>query len=202
MIWNQRNRAVHRGKFHDPGWLNNRAREFLEEFWIASAIMGPSHGGQSSRDTWQPPPPSIFKLNFDAALFSTLNISGFGAIIRNEKCKVMAAMVAKGPEVFCSKDAELLACRKAIEFAVDAGFFELIIEGDNCSIMKAVSALQDDRSLLGNVLGDIHHLVRNLQWLRVTGLELGSTPSRAQDKHPETKRPTAWPTPQGYGTNL
>ena len=34
----------------------------------------------------------------------------------------MAAMVAKGPEVSCSIDAELLACRKAIEFAVDAGF--------------------------------------------------------------------------------
>ena len=28
LIWNQRNRVVHGGKFHDPGWLNNRAREF------------------------------------------------------------------------------------------------------------------------------------------------------------------------------
>ena len=34
----------------------------------------------------------------------------------------MAAMAAKGPDVSCSMEAELLACRKAIEFAVDAGF--------------------------------------------------------------------------------
>ena len=45
----------------------------------------------------------------------------------------MAAMAAKSPEVFCSEEAELLACRKAIEFAVDTGFSELVIEGDNSS---------------------------------------------------------------------
>ena len=49
----------------------------------------------------------------------------------------MAAMVAKGPEVFCSEEAELLACRKAIEFAVDAGFSKLVIEGDNSSTFNA-----------------------------------------------------------------
>ena len=53
----------------------------------------------------------------------------------------MAAMEAKGPEVFCSEEAKLLASRKAIEFVVDAGFSELVIEGDNSSTMKAISAL-------------------------------------------------------------
>ena len=33
--------------------------------------------------------------------------------------------------------------------------------------MKAISAMQDDLSLLGNVIGDIHHLIRNLQWVRI-----------------------------------
>ena len=61
-------------------------------------------------------------------MFSSLNRSGYGAIIRNEKCEIMAAMAAKSPEVFCSEEAELLACRKAIEFAVDTGFSELVIE--------------------------------------------------------------------------
>ena len=88
-------------------------------------------------------------------------------VIRNEKGEVMAAMVAKGPEVSCSEEAEFLAYRKAIEFAVDAGFSELVIEGDNFFVMKVVSTLQDDYSLLGNVIGDIHHLVKNLQWVRI-----------------------------------
>ena len=35
LIWNQRNRVVHGGKFHDPGWSINRTRELLEEFRTA-----------------------------------------------------------------------------------------------------------------------------------------------------------------------
>ena len=69
---------------------------------------------QASRDTWQSPPNSVFKLNFDVALFSGLDKSRFGVVIRNEKGEVMATMAAKGPEVFCTEEAELLACRKAI----------------------------------------------------------------------------------------
>ena len=56
----------------------------------------------------------------------------------------MAAMTAKGPKVFCSEEAELLACRKAIEFAMDVGFSKLVIEGDNSSAMKAISTLKID----------------------------------------------------------
>ncbi|KAK9996674.1 hypothetical protein SO802_021360 [Lithocarpus litseifolius] len=85
----------------------------------------------------------------------------------------MAAMVAKGPEVFCSEEAELLACRKAIEFAVDVGFSELVIEGENSSAMKAISTLKIDQSMLGNVIGDIQHLIRNLHWVRINCIRRG-----------------------------
>ena len=117
---------------------------------------------QPARDTWQPPPQSVFKLNFDAAIFSCLNKFGFGAVIRNDNGEVMAAMATKGPKVFCSEEAELLACRKAIEFAMDAGFSEFVIEGDNSLAMSTISTLKINQSLLGNVVGDIQHLIRNL----------------------------------------
>ena len=53
-------------------------------------------------------------------------------------------MAAKGPKVFCSEEVELLACRKAIEFAMDVGFSKLVIKGDNSSAMKAISTLKID----------------------------------------------------------
>lgn len=53
----------------------------------------------------QPPPASIFKLNFDAAIFSNLNSSGFGAMIQNEKREVMAAM---GPPMGDNKEAVII----------------------------------------------------------------------------------------------
>ena len=86
-------------------------------------------------EVWKPPPALVFKLNFDAAVFLENQSIGFGAIIQNDKGEVMAAMAAVGPPVSSSEEAELLACRKAVEFATDAGFPELVIEGDNSNVM-------------------------------------------------------------------
>ena len=54
----------------------------------------------------------------------------------------MAAMSAKGPAVNNSEEAEMLACRKSIEFVMDAGFSELVIEGDNANVIRAISSLE------------------------------------------------------------
>ena len=40
---------------------------------------------------------------------------------------MLAALTAKGPPVSDPEEAEVLACRKALEFAVDAGFAEHLI---------------------------------------------------------------------------
>ena len=48
-------------------------------------------------------------------------------IIRNYKGEVMAALLAKGPVVSDSEEAKALACRRALEFAVDARFEELVV---------------------------------------------------------------------------
>ena len=51
-----------------------------------------------------------FKVNVDAAVFSEINASGFGVVVRNERAEVMASLVAKGPSVQDSEEAEVLAC--------------------------------------------------------------------------------------------
>ena len=43
-------------------------------------------------------------------MFSNLGRTDFGAIIRNEKGEVMAAMTASGPMVLNNDEAEFLAC--------------------------------------------------------------------------------------------
>ena len=40
-----------------------------------------------------------------------------------------------------------------------------MIEGDNSNVMKALSSSLADRSLLGNVVDDVHHLVCGMQWV-------------------------------------
>ena len=54
----------------------------------------------------------------------------------------MAAVFAKGPAVNISEEAEMSACRKSIEFVMDVGFSELVIEGDNANVIHAISSLE------------------------------------------------------------
>ena len=109
LIWNQRNTVIHGGQLREPGWLNKRAEEFLEEYRNAQRVFTPSNVNPSSC-LWRAPPAEEFKLNFDAAIFADQHCSGFGAIIRNSAGEVMAGMSVKGPEGKSSEEAEVLAC--------------------------------------------------------------------------------------------
>ncbi|XP_030950713.1 uncharacterized protein LOC115974470 [Quercus lobata] len=109
-------------------------------------------------NVWHPPPASVFKLNFDAAM------------IRNEKGEVVAAILAKGPPVGDSEEAEILACRKVLEFAIDASFSELVNEGDNVNVMKSISSTGVNQSRLGHIIEDILSLAHGLRWVNVSAV--------------------------------
>ena len=68
IIWNQRNAVVHEGQLKDPGWLNKRVAEYLEEYKNAQENLATSNA-VPSRIVWQTPPLDEYKLNFDAANF-------------------------------------------------------------------------------------------------------------------------------------
>ena len=123
--------------------------------------------------SWQPPSSLVYKLNFDAAVFSGIQCSSFGAIIRKSYGEVMAAMFVKGPSVNSSEKVEALAYRKAIEFAMEAGFSKLIIEGDNTVVMKAVAGSSGGYSLLGHVYEDIHCSLCGLHSVSISCMRRG-----------------------------
>ena len=77
----------------------------------------------------------------------------------------MASMSAKGPAVVDSKEVEVLAFRKAVEFAVDLGFYSLIIKGDNNTVMNSISSIsrvQANYSRLGHLYEDIGCIISSL----------------------------------------
>ena len=156
----------------DRRWLNNRAMDYLDEY-KKSQVQLVVPGTTSNRTSWQPPPPSIYKLNFDVATFSDLNCSRFGAIIHNEKGEVMAGMSVKGAFVHNSVEAEALACMRAVEFSIEAGFSRLVIEGDNVMVMNAISCSADDNSLLGHIFEDIQNLICELLYVSISCIKRG-----------------------------
>ena len=80
----------------------------------------------------------------------------------------MAGMSVKGPFVRNSEEAEVLACRKAVIFAMEAGFSEIVVEGDNVAVMKTISDVSSHNSLLGHIYEDIWFYLRGMQHASVS----------------------------------
>ena len=151
----------------DPRWLNRRAAEYLEDYKKAQEHLTISVAAPCGQQ-WQPPPQNLFKLNFDAAVFSDQQCLGFGAIIWNTQGEVMVRMSVKGPFVQNSEEAEALACRKAVIFAMEAGFSEIVLEGDNVTVMKTISDVSSHNSLLRHIYEDIWFYLREMQHVSVS----------------------------------
>lgn len=77
-------------------------------------------------------------------------------IIRNTMGEVMVALSARGLSVMDSEEAEVLACRRAMEFAMEIGFWELVLEGDNVTVRKALLSPRATCCRLGHIYGDIN----------------------------------------------
>ncbi|XP_075663066.1 uncharacterized protein LOC142632574 [Castanea sativa] len=167
LLWTQRNKVRTGGAIQDPAQLVQRASVFLEEYGASQDhLIVPNVEERSSR--WVPPPEHQFKLNFDAAIFHEIHVSGFGAIIRNERGEVMASLLARGPSVADSEEAELLACRKALDFVVDTGFTDLVVEGDNSVVRKAILSSRIEYSRLGHLYEDVKCMAAGITTLIVS----------------------------------
>ncbi|XP_075658640.1 uncharacterized protein LOC142628417 [Castanea sativa] len=149
-----------------PSVLNRRAEDYMEEFRNAQSHQV-TRLPSLNPTCWRPPPTNLSKLNFDAATFEDEEASGVGAVIRNERGEVMAALSGKGPPISCSEEAEILACRRAVVFALECGFREMVVEGDNQSVMSALELKRSLSSRVGHIVQDVLSLLKELRWSQV-----------------------------------
>ena len=143
-----------------PVQLNKRVMDYLKEYREAQSSLAVGSISTDFLQNWKPPMGQLYKLNFDAAIFA--NSSGIGAVIWNAAGEVMEALSARGATVINSEEAEAMACRKALEFAIDAGFSELGVGGDNSVVLSSVSSTNPDWSRLGVIYDYIRHLAENI----------------------------------------
>lgn len=157
---------MHGGQLRGPGILKKRARDFLDEFQRANTHLS-LNSNMDGSTCWCPPALTHFKLNFDAAIFSNQAASGVGVIIRNDRGEVMASLSAKGPPATSSEEAEIMACRRAMEFAIECGFSKLIVDVDNKTVMSSLRSKKCSPSRLGHIFQDMVCLLNGLRWSEV-----------------------------------
>ena len=124
-IWLRRNKVRMGEAVADLKLINSMAQDALIEFQQATS-KPPKPPSARTIPKWLPPPSNWVKANFDGAIFQGNAKAGLGAIIRNDCGLVMAALTQVIPLPISVEIVEVLAARRALIFALELGFDQVI----------------------------------------------------------------------------
>ena len=85
---------------------------------------------------WSPPPPDLFKINYDGVVFEEASRSGIGVVIRNNQGLVIASLTQKLPQAYQAIEIEPMAAIQALESGLEVGIDQAIVEGDSEIVVK------------------------------------------------------------------
>ena len=128
----------------------------LHEFTEANqAAMLQSLPPQRSQPKWEPPPPSLIKINFDGALFKDTEEAGLGVVVRDSHGKVLASLAKKIKLPSSSDEVEALAAVRAITLAMELNLPSFIVEGDSEVVISALKKKEDSFSSFGHLISSV-----------------------------------------------
>ncbi|GMN68764.1 hypothetical protein TIFTF001_037815 [Ficus carica] len=112
-------------------------------------------------DVWLPPQSGYLKLNIDASVSSGSDHIGIGAVIRDEKGRILGAMAKSVEGTFSPFLAECIALREGLMMAKELESFTLVVETDAINVVSAVSD-NTEFSLECPILEDVKQLLTQL----------------------------------------
>nr|XP_023884649.1 uncharacterized protein LOC111996849 [Quercus suber] len=88
--------------------------------------------------------------------------AGIGVVIRDLVGKVIGALSERIALPTTVDDVETLACRRAIEFAMEKGMQQVIFEGDSATVLNCIQAGSPCLAPFGKVIEDSFSLASHL----------------------------------------
>ncbi|KNA21863.1 hypothetical protein SOVF_039330 [Spinacia oleracea] len=140
-MWKTRNDLLFQNICLSPDVCCTKATDMLQEYhkvWI-SPSTSPS---ARTNAKWEPPNQGVLKVNFDAAINLDYGRVGIGIVTRDMQGKVVFAssktlLQRWGPEM-----GEAAAALVAIKVAKEQGWKDIVLEGDACTIIRALKGSQ------------------------------------------------------------
>ena len=157
-IWFRRNQLRTSNKPFPLSQIIPSARQLLQEFnEVHPAAPAQNSTPQQSRPKWEPPPPSLLKINFDGVVFREIEEAGLGVVVRDSHCQVLASLAEKIKLPSCSDEVEALAAVRAITLAMDLNLPSFIVEGDSEVVISALRSEEDSFSSFGHLISSVKH---------------------------------------------
>ena len=105
------------------------------------------------------------KINFDEAIFSESNQFRVGVVIRDNNGAVLASCSEKIHQAYKPDEVEALAALKAVTFAHELGFRNVILEGDSLGLIKALKSIEGSLSPTSLLIDDVKRVAINFERL-------------------------------------
>ena len=112
----------------------------------------------------------MVKLNWDAALCDKRGLVGMGAVIRNEKGRVLAIRCSVTVGFLEPMVAEAWAGDQALQFGKELGFTHLVLEGDSKVIIYAIKSEDISWSTSGHLVRDMKSRLQTFEQWQVSAV--------------------------------
>ncbi|KAL0409532.1 UNVERIFIED_CONTAM: putative ribonuclease H protein [Sesamum radiatum] len=155
-LWGRRNGFVMENRECTPFDCVTFGGSLLFDFRNSVAVK-PSD--LPSRNTWQPPDRESIKINFDAAIFDNGKGVGLGTIAQDWRGNCLTWRTMCLPNACSPEHGEAMAARLAMEVRCQGGWTKCIIEGDCLQVVNKLQNKEEDLSVIGCIIADIHRLI-------------------------------------------
>nr|POE71779.1 hypothetical protein CFP56_31880 [Quercus suber] len=115
------------------------------------------------RSSWKPPPDSKAKVNFNGAVFREMQRAGVGVIVRNAEGCVLASMAETFHLPFSVAAVEVIAAKKALQFARDIGLSSIILEGDSKITIDGLKSTYSSLNDYGHLLVEAKEVAKQME---------------------------------------
>ena len=132
------------------------AAEWLAHYKTSTEAAGTAvRSNRNGGNRWSAPPAGFVKVNFDGAVFDDANRAGIGVVIRDNYGAVLASCSESIFQAYEAGVTEALAARKALSFAHELGFQNVILEGDALHLIQALKSQEQNLCPLGLLVEDV-----------------------------------------------
>jgi ribonuclease HI len=105
----------------------------------------------------------VIKVNCDASMNVAKDWVGLGIIARDNKSLCMGAKSIMQQVETDPKTAKIMATLQAMQFSKEAGFWEVIFEGDAVLVVKEIKSNPPFLSKIGHFIESIHQEMQHFR---------------------------------------
>ena len=167
LLWHKRNQLRLHLPSDDYAQICTRADTLIQEYAVIH-YKEQNRSPPNPKATWCPPTSHKYKINFDGAIFRESKEGGIGVVVRDQQGLVIATLSQRVMTCPSAEMIEARAAKRAIQFALEIGIFDVIFEGDSELVINEITSQKTLHSTYGLVLEDAKALLHHFERFRFT----------------------------------